>query len=181
MDKYLAKISKFLSLVLRHQPEVIGLNLDAQGWVSINELLAAANAHGTEIDDDLLLLVVHENDKQRFAISPDGLRIRANQGHSIDVSLGLPPIAPPAELYHGTVDRFLESIRQQGLIKGARQYVHLSADLKTASKVGARRGKPVVLTINSKEMHAAGIEFYQSENGVWLTDHVPATFLRFPE
>lgn len=181
MDKQLVKKSKFLSLVLRHQPEVIGLNLDAQGWTSIDELLTAANSHGTAIDYDLLLRVVHENDKQRFAISPDGLRIRANQGHSIDVSLGLQPVAPPAELYHGTVDRFLESIRQQGLIKGARQYVHLSADRKTAEMVGARRGKSVVLRVYAAKMQAAGFEFYLSENGVWLTDQVPSSFLSFPE
>lgn len=181
MEKLLISTSKFLSLVLRHQPDTIGLTLDVQGWATIDDLLKAAKDHGFDLNHDLLLRVVHENDKQRFAISSDGSRIRANQGHSIDVSLGLQSVVPPEELYHGTVDRFLELIRSQGLIKGARRYVHLSADRKTATTVGARRGSPVILIVQSQKMYERGVKFYQSTNGVWLTDHVPAEFLVFPE
>ena len=181
MDKHLISTSKFLSLVLRHQPELIGLNLDGQGWASIETLLKTANAHGKKLDHDTLLRVVHENEKQRFAISSDGLNIRANQGHSIDVELGLQPVTPPTELYHGTVERFLESIRTQGLIKGTRQHVHLSADRRTAETVGSRRGKPIVLIVNAAAMSESGLQFYLSANGVWLTNHVPSPYLTFPQ
>jgi putative RNA 2'-phosphotransferase len=181
MDKQLTSISKFLSLILRHQPEAIGLRLDPHGWARIDELMAAAETHGSSFDEDLLLRVVHENDKQRFTISPDGLYIRANQGHSIEVDLQLHRRPPPPELYHGTVARFLESIRKQGLLKGVRQYVHLSSDRRTARTVGARRGTPIVLTVRSGELHERGDSFSLSANGVWLIDHVPAEFLIFPD
>jgi putative RNA 2'-phosphotransferase len=180
MDPALVSTSKFLSLVLRHQPEAIGLALDEAGWASIAELLELTRASGRALDHDLLLRVVRENDKQRFTISGDGLRIRASQGHSIDVDLGLVPIAPPAVLYHGTVANFLESIRAQGLLPGSRQYVHLSADERTAEIVGTRRGKPVILKIDAARMAAEGLEFFQSANGVWLTAHVPAGYIAFP-
>lgn len=180
MTNSLVSTSKFLSLVLRHRPDSIGLTLDPQGWASIEELVAAASLHGRKLDHDLLLRVVHENDKQRFALSPDGLRIRASQGHSIEVELQLEPATPPEILYHGTVARFLDSIRRSGLIRGARQHVHLSADERTAVIVGKRRGEPVVLEVAAARMNAAGASFYLSQNGVWLTDHVPPEYLRFP-
>ena len=162
MDRSLVKTSKFLSLVLRHQPERIGLQLDEQGWAGINDLLDAARRSGHPMDRALLLGVVNENDKRRFAISNDETKIRANQGHSIEVDLGLPPSKPPQLLFHGTVKRFLPSILQSGLVAGARQHVHLSLDIKTAQKVGSRRGSPVVLTVQSGFMHADGHKFYLS-------------------
>lgn len=173
------KISKFLSLVLRHQPEKIGLQLDAAGWVSVAELLAACKAHGQTLTLAQLQEIVVENDKQRFAFSADGTQIRANQGHSLEVELGYAPTTPPAQLYHGTAQRFLASIKTQGLRKGQRHHVHLSADSATALKVGQRHGKPVVLTVNSAAMQQAGLVFYLSTNGVWLTEHVPSAYLAF--
>jgi putative RNA 2'-phosphotransferase len=174
------KTSKFLSLVLRHEPARIGITLDSAGWTDVDALLAASAAHGVHITRDELAQIVATSDKQRFALSPDGARIRANQGHSVEVELELAPAVPPAILYHGTVDRFLDSIRAQGLVKGERHHVHLSADLATAEKVGGRRGKPVVLTVRAADMVAAGHTFFVSANGVWLTDAVPAAFLEFP-
>jgi putative RNA 2'-phosphotransferase len=178
MDPAIVQASKFLSLILRHKPAIIGLQLDAEGWADVSELINAACASGKRFDLDLLLRVVHENDKQRFAFSDDGQRIRANQGHSIEIDLGLTPIEPPSHLYHGTVDRFIESIERQGLLPQNRQYVHLSADFKTAKVVGSRRGKPIVLVIDSKQMHQDHRPFFRSSNGVWLTEHVPPQYLR---
>jgi putative RNA 2'-phosphotransferase len=175
------KTSKFLSLVLRHEPARIGITLDSAGWTDVGALLAASAAHGVAITRDELDQIVATSDKQRFALSPDGARIRANQGHSVEVELELAPAVPPAILYHGTVDRFLASIKDQGLIKGERHHVHLSADLATAEKVGGRRGKPVVLVVRAADMVAAGHTFYVSQNGVWLTDAVPAAFLEVPD
>lgn len=180
METALVSVSKFLSLVLRHKPETIGLTLDEAGWVGIATLLEAANAAGTKLDHDVLLRAVHENDKQRFTICPDGLKIRANQGHSVQVDLGLTPATPPAILYHGTVERFLESIKEQGLLSGQRQYVHLSSDQKTAEVVGKRRGSPVILVIEASRMCEEGMQFYLSENGVWLTASVPVSYIQFP-
>jgi putative RNA 2'-phosphotransferase len=179
MDRELISTSKFLSLVLRHHPETIGLSLDEQGWAEIDDLLTAANRSGRKLTRSLLDRVVRENDKQRFAISSDGARIRANQGHSIDVDLGLEPVRPPELLFHGTVARFLDSIRGSGLERGSRQYVHLSPDVETARKVGKRRGRPVVLVVESGRMWQDGHTFYRAENGVWLTDAVPLEYLRF--
>ena len=179
MDQSLVKISKFLSKVLRHEPEMIGLTLDAQGWTDIDELLLKAAGHRQRISRDLLDRIVSENEKQRFAISPDGLRIRANQGHSVSVDLALESQQPPELLYHGTPTPFVDSIRKQGLIKGKRHHVHLSPDTDTAKKVGERRGKAVILTVQANAMFQAGFEFYCSENGVWLTDHVPPQFIEF--
>lgn len=174
------KPSKFLSLVLRHDPARIGITLDSAGWTDVAALLAALAAHGTALTREELASIVATSDKQRFALSPDGERIRANQGHSVEVELELAPATPPATLYHGTVDRFLASIHDKGLIKGARHHVHLSADLETAQKVGGRRGRPVILVVRAADMVASGYSFYVSQNGVWLTDHVPPTFIRFP-
>jgi putative RNA 2'-phosphotransferase len=180
MDKELVPLSRFLSLVLRHRPEHIGLDLDSNGWADVDELLQKAAAHGTAIDRTLLERIVRENDKQRFALSPDGRRIRANQGHSVGIDLALTPVSPPPLLYHGTADRNLASIRANGLHSGERQHVHLSGDGVTATKVGSRHGTPVVLTIRAGRMEAEGYAFYRSDNGVWLTAHVPAQFIDFP-
>ena len=180
MKKYLIKTSKFLSFVLRHKPEEIGIRLNSEGWAQVDELIAAAQQSGVPLNRELLKQIVEENDKQRFSLSEDGLRIRANQGHSISVKLGLEPLVLPAWLFHGTATRFLDSIRQQGLLPKGRQHVHLSPDEPTAVKVGQRHGKPVVLTIQSGEMHERGFTFYRSVNGVWLTDSVPAEYLVFP-
>lgn len=170
--------SRFLSLVLRHRPEAIGLRLDAQGWAAVDELLAALAAHGRSMTRAELEALVRDSDKQRFALRGD--RIRASQGHSIAVDLGLVPREPPAVLYHGTIARVLPSIRREGLIKGSRTHVHLSADRETALRVGARRGEPVLLRISAAAMHAAGHAFFCSDNGVWLVDAVPPRFLTFP-
>jgi putative RNA 2'-phosphotransferase len=181
MDPSLVRTSKFLSLVLRHQPETIGLNLDQHGWADIEQLLAAASQSGHRMNREQLLRVVRENDKRRLSISADETKIRANQGHSIDIDLGHQPSEPPSLLYHGTVKRFLAAIRQKGLAAGARQHVHLSIDRETAKTVGARRGPPVILTIESAGMHADGYAFYLSANHVWLTDAVPVRYIRFPD
>ncbi len=181
MDKALVRASKFLSLVLRHEPQRIGIVLDSAGWVAVDELLVAVNRAGVPLTRAMLQQVVDENDKQRFRFSDDGLRIRASQGHSVEVALELPAKTPPALLYHGTATRFLAAIRQQGLLAQSRQQVHLSADHDTAVKVGQRHGKPVVLTVKSGDMHGDGYLFYQADNGVWLTDHVPPPYLVIPD
>jgi putative RNA 2'-phosphotransferase len=177
MEPQLVRLSKFLSLVLRHNPGTVGLVLDAQGWVEVDTLLAAAQRHGVRLDMETLLRIVAENDKQRFALSADGRCIRASQGHSITVDLALPPLAPPQLLYHGTTTRFLDAIKREGLHKRGRQHVHLSPNEATALKVGRRHGPPVVLTVQAGAMAAAGYLFYRSANGVWLTDHVPPAYL----
>ena len=172
--------SKFLSLVLRHDPGKVGITLDQAGWTGVAALLAACAAHGVVITREELDRVVATSDKQRFALSADGTRIRANQGHSVDVDLALTPATPPDTLYHGTVDRFLDGIRANGLVKGERHHVHLSADTAVATQVGARRGRPVVLVVHAAAMVAAGHVFFRSANGVWLVDHVPVAFLEVP-
>jgi putative RNA 2'-phosphotransferase len=172
--------SKFLSFVLRHEPEAIGITLDAQGWVDVDVLLEALAGHGKPLDRAELEAIVSSSDKQRFALSTDRSRIRANQGHSVQVDLALPPALPPDELYHGTATRFLPSIRERGLLKGERHHVHLSATRELAVVVGQRRGKPHVLVVDARGMVAAGFVFFRSDNGVWLTEHVPARFLTIP-
>lgn len=173
----LTSVSKFLSLVLRHKPETIGLTLDEAGWATVDELLAKLRAAGKSVTHERLLDIVATCDKKRFALSEDGLRIRANQGHTVDVDLGLTPLQPPDVLYHGTATRFLEAILREGLIKGARHHVHLSADIDTASAVGRRYGKLVLLAIDARRMHEDGFSYFKSDNGVWLTDQVPAGYL----
>ena len=175
------KISKFLSLVLRHKPDAIGITLDDAGWIDIATLLTAAAAHNMTFSREELLQVIAASDKQRFALSDDTLRIRANQGHSIPVDLALKPLTPPEILYHGTAARFLTAIRQDGLRKMQRQHVHLCADIDTASNVGERHGKLAMLHIRAGDMHRAGLLFFQSANGVWLTDSVPPAYILFPE
>ncbi|MCA9874230.1 MAG: RNA 2'-phosphotransferase [Anaerolineales bacterium] len=177
MDRRQVQISKFLSLVLRHHPEKIGLTLDAAGWTAVSDLLAACNRHGFSLSLAELQAVVANNDKARFAFSPDGLRIRASQGHSIPVELGYRPLKPPDALFHGTAMRFLPSIQQQGLIKGRRHHVHLSPDIETARRVGQRHGPPIVLQVDSSLMHQDGYVFYRSDNGVWLIETVPPRYL----
>lgn len=173
-------ISKLMSLVLRHKPEHLGLTLDENGWVEVDKLLAVMKRSGKHVDRPLLEKVVRENDKQRFAFSDDKLRIRANQGHSVKVDVELEQKVPPAILLHGTVENFLDLIRESGLKKMSRQHVHLSAELETANKVGSRRGKPVILEIDAEKMNQEGYVFFLSANGVWLTDQVPPRFIRFP-
>jgi putative RNA 2'-phosphotransferase len=175
------KLSRFLSLVLRHQPEIIGITLSEDGWTNVDELIAAINRHGQALDFETLEHVVETNDKKRFAFSDDGEMIRANQGHSVEVNLGYQPTPPPVILYHGTVARFLPGIRENGIQKGQRHHVHLSATLDVAITVGKRRGQPLILTVRAKEMHDAGHHFHISANGVWLTDLVPPQFIEFPE
>lgn len=178
MSDQTIKQSKFLSLILRHEPGKIGIALDEQGWVDVDVLLQAMARHHHRLSRGQLEEVVKNNDKQRFSLSEDGRRIRANQGHSTKVDLALPPQVPPETLYHGTVEKFLDAIFTDGLKKGQRHHVHLSPDITTATKVGQRRGKPVILEVASGDMLRAGHTFYISANGVWLTDHVPAQFLR---
>jgi len=167
--------------VLRHDPACIGLVLDAKGWVDVADLVRRANAHGRDLTRAELVEIVRTNDKQRFSLSDDGARIRARQGHSVDVDLGLEPVEPPEFLYHGTATRFLGSILAEGLRPGSRRHVHLSPDHDTAIRVGRRHGTPIVLKIRSKKMHEGGAVFLLSENGVWLTDLVPPGFIEFEE
>ena len=180
-EKDITSISKFLSLVLRHQPEVIGVALDEQGWVNLDELLKQANAHGHTINLELLNYVVETNSKKRFAFDESGQRIRASQGHSVDVELGYQAQIPPEILYHGTGIKSIAAIQQTGIEKRSRQHVHLSKDMKTAIQVGSRHGKPAVFSVLAGEMHNDGFMFYLSENKVWLTDTVPARFLKLLE
>ncbi|WP_251094111.1 RNA 2'-phosphotransferase [Streptomyces sp. Caat 7-52] len=177
-ERRAVKVSKYLSRHLRHQPERIGLTPDPAGWVEIDTLITAATAHGFRFTREELDHVVATNDKQRFVI--DGDRIRASQGHSIQVDLGLPPATPPPYLYHGTVAPHLSAIRAEGLRPMTRHAVHLSADRETATRVGARRGRPVVLSVDAGAMHRDGYVFHLSANGVWLTAAVPPRYLRFP-
>lgn len=171
------KRSKRLSLVLRHRPDSIGLTLDENGWVQVSSLLKALSEHGTVLSRDDLLRVVADNDKQRFEIDAVSDRIRARQGHSIAVELGLDPVEPPAVLYHGTPKRNLDSILTTGLDRRKRHHVHLSGDIETAQRVGRRRGEEVVLVVDAAGMAARGIVFWRTGNGVWLTESVPPSFL----
>ncbi len=180
MDASLVRLSKFLSLVLRHQPERIGIVLGPAGWTSVDDLLAAAHRSGIKLDGAMLQRVVAESDKQRFALSADRTRIRANQGHSLAVDLGLDPRQPPDILYHGTSTRNIDSIGVSGLLPRRRTHVHLSTDEITAHAVGKRHGHPVVLRVAAGTMHRAGYQFAQSDNGVWLTRNVPLEYILFP-
>ncbi|WP_452600165.1 RNA 2'-phosphotransferase [Pontimicrobium sp. MEBiC01747] len=179
-DKNKKRISKFLSLILRHNPDKIGLELDENGWADINELITKANKRNVRFSKENLEDIVETNDKKRFAFNDDKTKIRANQGHSITtIDLKLDALEPPAYLYHGTVGKFINAIKTNGLQKMSRQHVHLTSELETAVKVGSRRGQAIILSIRAKDMHDKGYTFYQSENGVWLTDAVPAEFIAF--
>lgn len=180
MDAGLIAQSRFLSRVLRHRPDAIGLTLDAQGWADIDTLVQRAREHGVGLSRETLLEIVAGNDKQRFAIDADGRRIRANQGHSLAVDLQLAASVPPERLFHGTALASLASIRACGLHAGRRRHVHLSTDAATAQRVGARHGAPVVLQVHAGRMHRDGHVFHCSANGVWLTAAVPAVYLQFP-
>lgn len=173
-------VSRFLSLVLRHKPETIGLKLDKAGWVDVDVLIAQLAEHGKVVSREEIDTIVATNDKKRYVLSEDGLRIKAAQGHSVDVELELKRETPPLTLYHGTVDKYLKDIAKTGLQKMSRHHVHLSKDNETAVKVGSRRGAPVILQVEAKRMHNDGFKFYISENGVWLTDSVPSKYIIFP-
>jgi putative RNA 2'-phosphotransferase len=171
------RTSKFLALILRHKPEAVGITLDPEGWADVGDLLAGMKRKGHALTLDALAGIVETNDKRRYAFNDDRTKIRAVQGHSRPVDVGLAPVPPPGRLYHGTVERFVGAIREKGLIPGTRLHVHLSADRETAVLVGKRRGRPIVLTIDSGAMAERRHVFYLSENGVWLTGHVPASFI----
>lgn len=177
MNDESARLSKFLSYVLRHRPEAIGLQLREGGWVAVDALLAAATRHGTAMTFDRLVEIVATDSKGRYAFNADRTMIRAVQGHSVEVDLGYAPVPPPAVLYHGTVERFVAAILREGIRRGRRHHVHLSVDRETAGNVGARRGQPVILTIDAAAMHGEGHAFYRADNGVWLVAHVPPRFL----
>jgi len=174
------EISRFLSYVLRHNPGALGVHMEKNGWVSVAELMRKMNEQGKNINFDLLQSVVLEDDKQRYSFNEDATKIRANQGHSIAIDLKLVPVVPVECLYHGTAARNITSIKVQGLLKQQRHHVHLSENQDSAERVGARYGKPVILTILAGSMNKAGYLFYRSENNVWLTDVVPPTFIQFP-
>lgn len=170
-------MSKWLALHLRHHPERIGLSLDASGWADVDAVLAGAAASGLALDLDEVREIVETNEKRRYELDERGRRIRARQGHSVAVDLGLAPVEPPDVLYHGTVERSVASILGEGILPMGRRQVHLSADMATAEAVGQRRGRPVVLVVDSADMAAAGFEFFVSTNGVWLCDRVPPEFV----
>ena len=168
--------SKFISLILRHRPEVIGITLDEHGWANVDELLAGIN-RTRPLDMVGLEEIVRTDEKQRYSFNADKTKIRANQGHSVPVDVELQPVTPPALLYHGTGEKFVPSIETRGLIPKTRLYVHLSGDYDTARKVGARHGSPRVYQISAARMSADGYVFYRSVNGVWLTKQVPPQYL----
>ena len=177
-EKENIRISKFLSWVLRHKPHEIGLTLDENGWADVNDLIKKSKDANIHLTIDILKHIVDTNPKKRFSFNKQQDRIRANQGHSIEVDLALAPQEPPQFLFHGTAERFAESILENGIVKQERHHVHLSPDIKTAINVGQRHGKPVVFEIAAAQMHQDGFEFFISENGVWLIDNVPAKYLR---
>jgi len=179
-DKERKKRSKFLSLVLRHQPDRIGIELDEAGWVDVEVLMTALNRHNKGMSRSTLDEVVRTNDKQRFSFNENGTRIRANQGHSVAIELGYEPATPPEILFHGTPQQFVDAIAEQGLKKMNRHHVHLHIDVETSTAVGQRRGKPVLLKVRALDMYQAGHEFFVTPNDVWLTDHVPAEYIEFP-
>ena len=177
-EKEYKNLSKFLSLVLRHKPETIGIELNENGWTDVNTLIEKCVRYGVFIDKDILKYIVLSNSKKRFSINDSQNLIRANQGHSVDINLGYISRNPPPILFHGTCVRFIDSILSSGLEKKDRHHVHLSSDLENAINVGSRHGKPFVFEILAEEMFENGFEFYLSDNQVWLTDHVPIQYLR---
>lgn len=181
MTKSDVQLSKFLSLVLRHKPEEIGIRLDESGWVGVSELLEALTRVGRGTSRQKLEEVVRSSDKQRFAFSEDGLCIRANQGHSVEVDLGYAPAEPPEVLYHGTAEKSVRAIRREGLQRRSRHHVHLSPTRQTAAAVGSRHGKLVLLQVQTGKMHRDGHAFFHTPNNVWLTDRVPPEYLVFPQ
>ena len=176
----LTALSRFMSYALRHAPEAAGLELDGEGWAEVSDLVRGAQAAGHPLTDALLREIVRTSDKQRFRLTDDGRRIRASQGHSVAVDLHLSPVVPPETLFHGTATRFWPSIQAEGLKPGSRQHVHLSDTEVTATAVGKRHGRAVVMHVAAGAMHRDGFAFYRSDNGVWLTEHVPPRFLDVP-
>lgn len=178
-ERRLERISKFISMILRHKPEVIEITLDEHGWADVNELIKGINETGEEIEfsKDTLETIVKTDKKQRYSFSQDKTLIRANQGHSIPVDVELEKKEPPKVLYHGTGSKFVKSIQEQGLLPMERLYVHLSTDVETATNVGKRHGTPVIFQVNAEQMQKDGYDFFQSVNGVWLTKEVPAKYL----
>jgi len=177
-EKENTRISKFLSLVLRHKPDEVGIVLDENGWTDLQVLIDKANKTGFELTREIIQYVVDTNSKKRFALSDDRNRIRANQGHSVEVDLGYTTQTPPATLYHGTSEKAVPQILKTGLNRMQRHHEHLSADIETAIKVGQRHGKPFVFEVSAKQMADEGYEFFLSGNGIWLTDNVPVEFLK---
>ena len=178
-DKKMQSTSKFISLILRHKPETIGISLDEHGWADVKELIDGINASGGHyLDADMLEEIVRADEKQRYSYNEDHTLLRANQGHSVPVDVELEEKTPPEVLYHGTGEKYTTAIDAEGLLPRSRLYVHLSADADTAKKVGARHGKPVIYTVDCAAMVSEGYRFYRSRNGVWLTKTVPAGFLR---
>ncbi|MFK7772449.1 MAG: RNA 2'-phosphotransferase [Saprospiraceae bacterium] len=175
-NNHAIKHSKFLSLILRHKPETVKIDLDENGWVDIDLLIRKINDVGKKLTREELYFIVENNPKKRFAIDEANNKIRANQGHSLNINLGFEPIQPPEFLFHGTAQRFLESIIENGLEKRNRHHVHLSPDKDTATNVGQRHGKPIILEVKALEMYKDGFQFFVSENGVWLTDKVPSKY-----
>ena len=171
------RLSKFLSWVLRHQPEAIGITLDTNGWTDISSLLQQAALHGHTMSRETLDHIVHTNSKQRFALDTTGTKIRASQGHTVDIALGLTPRQPPKTLYHGTAVTYADPIATKGILKQQRQHVHLSSEITTARQVGQRHGVPHIFRVDAARMYQDGFLFFLSDNGVWLTDHVPAIYL----
>lgn len=173
------RLSKYVSLILRHKPEVIGIELDKYGYADIDELVSLIVKKDIKIARKDIERIVRQDDKRRYKIKDN--KIRASQGHSIPVDLELKEIYPVCDLYHGTAKRFLDSILKKGLVKGSRNYVHLSDNIETAKKVGERHGEPVVLKIDEQAMYSKGYQFYVSDNGIYLTDHVPAEYISIVE
>lgn len=170
------KISKYMSMILRHRPEVIGIRLDEHGWADVDELIEGI-AKKKKFNREILEEIVRTDEKQRYSFNDDKTKIRANQGHSITVDLELEPAEPPEILWHGTAEKYVAAIEKTGLRPGTRMYVHLSLDMQTAVKVGSRHGKPVIYQVKSGEMYRKGFRFYRSVNGVWLTIMVPVEYL----
>lgn len=170
------KIGKYICLILRHKPEIIGIELDKNGWANVDELINGLKKKYPDFNREKLEYIVNTDNKQRYSLSNDKSKIRARQGHSIDVDVELRELTPPEFLYHGTAERFLGSIMKEGLVPKSRLYVHLSKDVETAEKVGKRHGKPAVLKIETGKMAEDGFKFYLSENGVWLTKAVPPKY-----
>lgn len=177
-DKQITYISKFLSLVLRHQPETIGIQLDQNGWTAVDDLLEKSNNYGIKFDREILNYIVAANSKKRFAFNDTLDKIRASQGHSVEIELGYTNQKPPEILFHGTGEKSVQSILDTGLEKRSRQQVHLSSNLETAIKVGQRHGKPFVFKVLAEQMYNDNFQFFISDNGVWLTDNVPAKYLK---
>ena len=173
----LQSISRYISLILRHKPEVIGITIDEHGWANVEELIQGIAKNNPGFNKEFLEEIVRTDNKQRYSFNDDKTLIRANQGHSIPVDVELEEKEPPKILYHGTGEKYIASIDQNGLIPKSRLYVHLSKDVETAKAVGKRHGKEVVYSINSEQMYKDGYKFYLSKNGVWLTKRVPVKYL----